>query len=198
MIVNDTTVLHDPVLVLNRSWQPISTTTVRAALCLLMREAAWALDPQTYQVYDFEAWSERETGGLAHVRGVSRAFCAPQIIVLRRYSRQPRHRVPFSRRNLFRRDGFRCQYCAQELPASRLSVDHVRPRSRGGVDGWENCVSACLPCNVKKGNRYLHETPMRLLRKPQPPKWSPVMSLAKESRKRSWEPFLSASDRARA
>ena len=111
-------------------------------------------------------------------------------------NRWPRHSRlrrcnPFSRRNLYRRDGNRCQYCGKRLPTSELSIDHVVPRARGGRTTWENCVLACIPCNVRKGSRELREVGMNLLRPATRPKWSPCLTVNVGRRRASWEKFVS-------
>ena len=91
----------------------------------------------------------------------------PTVIRLRQYVRVPYKQLPLTRRNLFHRDGHRCQYCGSS--ADQLSIDHVVPRSRGGLDTWENVTTACLPCNVRKGNRTPREASMPLMGKPHRP-----------------------------
>lgn len=76
------------------------------------------------------------------------------------------NKVPFSRKNVFIRDRHRCQYCGS---TENLSVDHVTPRARGGKTNFENCVTCCVRCNVLKGDRFLEETSMKLLRRPYEP-----------------------------
>lgn len=71
---------------------------------------------------------------------------------------------------IYKRDGHRCQYCGR---SSNLTIDHVIPKSKGGEDSWENLTICCVQCNMKKGDRYLEQTGMRLLRKPRAP-LSPV------------------------
>jgi 5-methylcytosine-specific restriction endonuclease McrA len=87
----------------------------------------------------------------------------PSVIRLRNYIRIPYTKVVLSRRNIMRRDKFSCQYCAKK---SDLTIDHVLPKSRGGKDQWENLVTACEKCNVKKGNKTPQEAQMPLMRKP--------------------------------
>jgi len=77
-----------------------------------------------------------------------------------------RSHVPFSKRNVMVRDGYKCQYCGSR---DRLTIDHVIPSSRGGRSNFENCVTACKPCNHKKGNRLPSESNMFLSRQPHAP-----------------------------
>ena len=94
-------------------------------------------------------------------------YLLPTVIRLRQFVRVPYKQMPLTRRNLFQRDGHRCQYCG--FSGERLSIDHVIPRSRGGGDVWENVTTACLPCNVRKGNRTPREAGMPLARQPHRP-----------------------------
>ena len=70
------------------------------------------------------------------------------------------NRVPFSKKNVLVRDGFKCAYCKSEK--RRLTIDHIIPKSRGGKTTFENCVSSCKPCNNKKGNKTPSEVQMYL------------------------------------
>ena len=110
------------------------------------------------------------------IMGVSNSFSLPKI--LRLYNRHKSDKkVRFSRHNVFWRDSFQCQYCSKRYKASTLTIDHVLPQSRGGKTTWENVVSACSPCNTKKGNKLPHEANMKLLVKPSESKWSPQVCL---------------------
>jgi len=70
---------------------------------------------------------------------------------------------PVSKELLFRRDLHICAYCGGQFGERQLSMDHVHPQSRGGANTWTNLVSACLPCNQRKGNRRPEEAGMQLL-----------------------------------
>jgi len=85
------------------------------------------------------------------VRSPSYEVRLPSVVALKRFQR-PRQRVPFTRYNVFLRDRFTCQYCLAVRPASELTFDHVRPRSMGGETSWQNVVTACGPCNARKGS----------------------------------------------
>jgi 5-methylcytosine-specific restriction endonuclease McrA len=95
-----------------------------------------------------------------------------------------------SRRALFARDGWRCAYCG--TTAGRLTLDHVLPRSRGGESVWENVVTACAPCNHKKGNRLLEEANMELLHLPKPPAPVLFIRLAAPKIPTGWQPYLAS------
>jgi 5-methylcytosine-specific restriction endonuclease McrA len=102
--------------------------------------------------------------------------------------------VRLTRRNLMLRDGHQCQYCAKRPPLRDLNIDHILPRSRGGMDTWENLVTACRVCNLRKGWRTPDEAGMRLLHAPVRPRWTTTAQILLEARERfkEWEPFLKA------
>lgn len=183
-------------LVLNRSFLPVHVTTVRRAFSLLYRGVAKAVD-EHYQTFDFADWAsvstlEREAIGV--IRGSVRV---PRVILLVAFDRVPRREVRFSRHNIFMRDGNACQYCGRRKTRSELNLDHVVPRSRGGLTTWENIVCACLDCNRLKGGRSPEEAGMRLRRRPGRPAWTPFIarSLAGTCY-REWRPFLGGIDGA--
>ena len=124
-------------------------------------------------------------------RGARIALMVPKIVVLSMYERVPRLEVRFSRRNVFLRDKFTCQYCTRVFPECQLNLDHVTPRDKGGRTSWENIVTSCFRCNTRKANRLPHEASMRLIRKPVRPKWRPVISLVLGNQlHEQWKDFL--------
>lgn len=186
--------LDQKTLVLNRSWHAIHVTTVRRALAMLYRDAARVVTPETFEMHDFESWAElsvhRRFGDPA-VSGVRVRLRIPEVIVLNGYDGVPVRRVSFSRRNIYKRDNYTCQYCGKRYATEDLSIDHVVPRSRGGRLSWTNCVIACLTCNVRKGNRTLQEAGMRLITTPKKPDWKPYLELTLGYRRASWDKFIS-------
>ena len=105
-------VLRRPALVLNRNWQPVNVATVGRALSLVFSERARIVDPGDYQLYDWSDWLALEPeGDQPFIQAVSQKVCVPEVITLTRYNRLPDTSVAFSRRNLFKRDRFMCQYC---------------------------------------------------------------------------------------
>jgi 5-methylcytosine-specific restriction endonuclease McrA len=107
---------------------------------------------------------EERVDTLAHydeqISSPSVTWNIPAVIRYRRGATSKRQKVRFSRGNVFLRDGYVCQYCDRQLCASRLTLDHVVPRSHGGTKTWENIVTACLPCNAKKSNLSCDEAGM--------------------------------------
>ncbi len=158
-------------LVLNRSWMPITTTSVRRAICLMARGVAGAVHPGTFEVAEWEAWIERGPEENDRLEAVGFSFPVPDVIVLMEFNGVPDVPVSFTRRNVYRRDGFQCMYCGIMPGVSDLTIDHVKPRSRGGTTSWTNCVTACVRCNSHKADRIAHSVGLSLLREPVIPRW---------------------------
>ncbi|MGE9266837.1 MAG: HNH endonuclease [Verrucomicrobiales bacterium] len=192
--------LEHPVLVLNRLWQPIHTCSVRRAIKLLCLGHAQVLQTEgeaRYQTHDISSWidhSAKEIGGEL-VHSVSLALRIPKIIILSLYDRFPRKEVTFSRANVFIRDKFTCQYCAQTFPEKDLNLDHVVPRARGGKMNWENIVTSCIKCNTRKGHKLPSEAKMHPLKTPQKPRWRPHFGLKNTRKESSWQAFINPDPR---
>lgn len=188
------------VLVLNRSFVAVHVTSVRRALTLLFRQHAEVVHVEEghYGAYSFESWRELSTLQATFadpdhdwIRGVGFQLRAPRVIRLTECDRGPRQGLRFNRRNVFARDSNCCQYCGQHFPLSELSLDHVVPRSRGGLTSWTNIVCACVACNVRKGGRTPDEARMALIREPVKPKRSPLLALKLGNPKySSWKNFV--------
>ncbi len=128
------TTLDNPVLVLNRNWQPVNVATVARALVLLWNEAARVVDVADYQTFSWSDWSKlRPREDEAFVQAVRMRLRVPEVIALSSYDRQPASAVTFSRRNIFKRDRYVCQYCGGQPGMGELTIDHVVPRSQGGA-----------------------------------------------------------------
>lgn len=183
-------------LVLNRSYLPVHVTTVRRAFSLLYRGVARAVD-ENYRTFDFADWTTISALDAEAVGLVSGLVRVPRVILLVSFDRVPRREVRFSRHNIFMRDGSACQYCGERKARSELNLDHVIPRSRGGMTTWENIVCACLECNRHKGGRTPEEAGMRLRRKPRRPSWTPFIARTLAGTcYREWRPFLGGIDGA--
>jgi 5-methylcytosine-specific restriction endonuclease McrA len=186
-----TLVLERPTLVLNRNWQPVSVATVARALGMLWSETARVVDPRDYQLYTWEDWAKLEPAdGEPFIQGVKLKLRAPEVVSLSDYDKVPTSVVTFSRRNLFKRDHYTCQYCGKQPGGDELTIDHVLPRSRGGVSSWENCVLACIECNSRKADRLPAEAHLKLRKAPIRPDWKPLYA-AHHQRIESWSRFVS-------
>jgi 5-methylcytosine-specific restriction endonuclease McrA len=113
----------------------------------------------------------------------------PSVVRLSYYVKVPyQARVSLNRRAVFARDGHRCQYCG----ASAENIDHVIPRSKGGLHVWDNVVASCRPCNTRKRDRLLEDSGMRLRRRPTVPRERTWTLLATSAVRSDWEPYLGA------
>ena len=202
MIGAETSALDSHVLVLNKHYAAVRVVSARRAFVMLFKQIAEivSLEDNNYVSYDFESWRQvseyRSRYQREHhdwVRCVRFDLAVPRIIRLLFYDRLPRQPVKFNRRNIFARDRNRCQYCGKKFSTTELSLDHVLPRSRGGLASWENVVCCCVTCNVRKGGRLPREAGMRLISEPVKPKRSPILTLRLSSEKyASWKQFLDA------
>lgn len=193
-------VLATNVLMLNRLYMAVRVINARRAMTLLYSDLAEvvAVEDGKFSSYDFGDWVEvseakRHFEAERHdwIRTVRFQIAVPKIVRLLVYDRLPRTSVKLNRRNLFARDHGRCQYCGKKYPTSELSLDHVVPRSQGGVHSWENIVCACVRCNVKKGGRTPVQAHMKLIVPPKRPNRCPVMTIKlSDSKYASWKQFL--------
>lgn len=157
-------------LVLNATYEPLCVVSTRRALVLILDEKADLL-----HATDRFFRSERA------------AFDEPSVVRLRHFVRVPyQARVALNRRAVFARDGHRCQYCG----GSAENIDHVIPRSRGGLHSWENVVASCRPCNARKRDHLLEESGMRLRRPPKVPRHRTFILVASGAIRTEWEPYL--------
>ena len=191
----DVDLKHRRVLVLNKSWYPVSTASFERAIGLIFScyingdPKARIIHHETYQVFNWDDWCKIPiTGESSRIHTSSIDFQAPEIILLTRYNKVPQPRMSFCRRTIVRRDMHVCQYCEKKLNAIDCTIDHIFPRSRGGQSTWKNCVTACMKCNVKKSNRTPKEARMNLIKEPKVP---PVEFFRfRYAPKKSWESFI--------
>ena len=144
-------------LLLNASYEPLKIVHWQKAVTLWCQGKV-----EVISVYDRE------------IHAVSFSLKLPSVIRLLRYIKIKRRfdYVPFSRANIYARDGHECQYCGDEFSTSELTFDHVIPRAQGGRTMWENVATACAPCNLRKGGRTPNEAHMHIQREPiRPTSW---------------------------
>jgi 5-methylcytosine-specific restriction endonuclease McrA len=195
------TALDEKVLVLNRLYTAVRVVSARRAFVLLCKRVAEviAVEDGVYANYDFETWTElaalqREYARDAYswIRTPRIELPVPRIIRLFDYDRVPRNPVKLNRRNIYARDGNRCQYCGRVFPSKDLTLDHITPRVQGGGNSWENLVCACISCNTRKGGRTPRQAGMDLIRAPERPKTPPTVTLRLGGATyASWRAFLS-------
>jgi 5-methylcytosine-specific restriction endonuclease McrA len=157
-------------LVLNASYQPLCVVPVRRALVLALKGKAEVLHTNGHKF-----------------RSEHLDFSAPSVVRLNYFVKVPyRGRSSLSRRAVFVRDEFECQYCGRKAE----NVDHVIPRSRGGLHTWDNVVAACRPCNARKENRTPQDVGLRLRRRPLPPHESVWIVVAVDRMDPIWAQYL--------
>jgi 5-methylcytosine-specific restriction endonuclease McrA len=164
-------VLTSPVLVLNLNYVPINVCTVRRAIVLLGKGKAELL--------------ENHRG---EVRTISSVFEVPSIIRLVYLVKRPFAPRKLSKKEIFLRDQYTCQYCGKKT--QDLTLDHVIPRRQRGAHTWENVVAACSQCNLRKAGRTPDEANMKLIRQPRAPQPNPYRMLQNYVILEQWRPYI--------
>ena len=149
--------MTDNCLVLNASWVPIETVTWQEAFTKIFYGRAYAV----------EYYEEM-------IKTPSDEYLKPAVIVCTEYNKIPIRAPIYSKRMVYLRDAYTCQYCGKQLNSSNITIDHVLPRSKGGRSTFTNTVCACEPCNARKADKTLRESGMKLTRNPGIPKINPV------------------------
>ena len=166
--------LHGEVLVLNSDYEPLNVCNLRRAILLICLGKVEVLHTGPVRIRTFE--------GEMH---------SPSVIKLRQHVKRPVPQLRLSRRGVFARDGYSCQYCG--TTAKDLTIDHVVPKRLGGGATWENLVCCCRRCNTKKGDKSLQASGMQLKRPPRRPRYIPYISLTKYvqgSKNDVWRDYL--------
>jgi len=160
------------VLVLNATFEPINVCSVRRAAVLLLKEKAECLEHASWEL-----------------RSEHTALPRPVVIRLVTFVKVPRdtHRRKITRRAVFARDGWACQYCGSR---AQLTVDHVIPRSKGGSSEWDNIVASCAPCNRRKGDLLPRQANMHPRNPPRVPHATIFIHVAAPTIPASWRQWL--------
>ncbi|MGI9254436.1 MAG: HNH endonuclease [Thermomicrobiales bacterium] len=167
--------MKNAVLVLNQNYEPLNVCNVRRAIVLVFDGKAEVLEGHGHQL-----------------KSASRVWESPSVIRMTYHIHKPRPKVKLTRREIFIRDGYTCQYCGRAA-GSDLTLDHVIPKSRGGGHSWENLVSACKACNHRKGSRSLNEARMTLRAAPREPRAGQYYTIERRVNgglDDAWEKFL--------
>jgi 5-methylcytosine-specific restriction endonuclease McrA len=161
------------VLVLNASYEPINVCTVRRAAVLVLKQRA--------EILEHSQWA-------LHAESIT--MPRPVVIRLITYVRIPRdaHSRKITRRAIFARDQWTCQYCGNER--GTLTIDHVIPRSKGGTSAWDNIVTCCAPCNRRKGDRLPNQAGMHPRHAPKAPSPTLFVHVAMTRIPDVWQPYL--------
>ena len=153
--------MEGEVLVLNSDYEPLNVCNMRRAITLI----------QLGKVDVLHAFDQRP------IRTWNGDYPSPSVLKLRHQVRRPLPQLRLSRRSVFARDNYTCQYCG--ITGRDLTIDHIIPKWMGGPASWENLVTCCRKCNAKKGDKTLNQSGMRLRREPRRPRYVPYISLAK-------------------
>ncbi len=152
--------MNQEVLVLNSDYEPLNVCNLRRAIVMLYLGKADVLH------------TDDEMARTADGR-----FVVPSVVKLRSHVRRPLPELKLSRRTVFARDNYLCQYCG--ATSKDLTIDHVIPKRAGGAASWENLVTCCRKCNMKKSDKLAHQVGMKLARPPRRPRYVPYISLTK-------------------
>ncbi|MBT9163969.1 MAG: hypothetical protein DDT24_00895 [Chloroflexi bacterium] len=143
--------LDYPVLILNQNFEPLDVCRVRRAIVLILKDKAEVIENNS-----------------SMIRSPSFSMISPSVVRLAQMIKRPRPQAKLTRRRVFIRDQYTCQYCGRQT--REVTLDHILPRHMGGEHRWDNMVTACKTCNQHKAGRTPREAGMKLLRKPfQPP-----------------------------
>jgi len=164
--------MNTSVLVLNANYEPVNVCDIRRAIGLILSDKASLV-----------------LNGRGVIKTINTAFPLPSIIRLEKMVNHPRPRIKLTRREIFQRDNFTCQYCGHH--STNLTIDHVVPRHLGGKHIWTNVVAACAHCNHRKGGRTADEAAMHLSHLPKEPPSSAMYIFGRHLAENSdWEPFI--------
>ena len=175
--------MSQEVLVLNSDYEPLNVCNLRRAIILVYLGKADILHARDEELaaaalmegIDAAAYNRGVHTALSTAEGES--IAAPSVVKLRHHVRRPLPELKLSRRSIFARDNFTCQYCGSH--GKDLTIDHVIPKRHGGGMQWENLVACCRRCNTKKGDKAPEKVGMKLIRPPRRPRYTPYISLNK-------------------
>lgn len=170
--------MSQEVLVLNSDYEPLNVCNMRRAIVLLYLGKADILHIQ-----------DAEPPVVVSLDG--EALPAPSVLRLRYHVKRPLPELKLSRRSIFARDNYTCQYCG--VQSRDLTIDHIMPKRHGGGLQWENLVACCRKCNTRKGDKLLQQSGMKLSRPPRRPRYVPYISLTKYingSKNDVWRDYL--------
>ena len=165
--------LTAPVLVLNLNYVPVNVCTVRRAIVLVAKGKAELLE-------------QREDA--TRIRTYNTALDSPSIIRLVYLVKRPFAPRRLSKKEVFLRDHYTCQYCGKR--SQQLTLDHVVPRRQRGPHTWDNVVAACGRCNLDKAGRTPEEANMKLRRLPTAPQPNPYRILENRTILEEWKQYI--------
>lgn len=184
-------VLNHPTLVLNKSYTPIHVTTVRQSVLKVSLGVADIVDHEDYSRYEWDEWIMLPVvGDQKFIKTTQGDIRAPQVVIVKHYNQVPEFGVKLTRRNIYIRDGGKCQYTGKDLKLSESTLDHIQPESRGGGNTWSNLVLCDRDVNMSKANRTPEEAGLTLSKEPKKPGWTPLYKAGVGNVPEAWLPFL--------
>ena len=166
--------ITNPVLVLNTAWLRIRICSVAKAIRLVCRDRARIIDAEgenpTFLTYNWEDWIKLPFSKEQDIiRGPHISILRPKVIVLKYFNSIPQYGLRLSKKNIMARDNYTCQYTGQKLLPNEADIDHVKPKSKGGTNSWDNVVTCDKKINRKKADKTVQEAGLHLLSTPHKP-----------------------------
>lgn len=171
------------VLVLSKTWIPVKIIPVFSAIDKVFRDKAKFMS-EDFSLFNWNQWVEYSSKNPSkdRINGVSFFINRPYMIIMT--TGTAKYKIPRpSRRNVFIRDGFVCQYCGKTFNSTELTIDHVVPKSHGGKTTWENSATSCQKCNNKKSDKSIEKSGMTLINKPRTPSYAELFFKTIKSKK---------------
>jgi len=183
--------LSRPVLVLNKMWIPIRIVSVKRCLKLVFADKASMVDPSDYSVYDWENWAELDSSMDKYsIQTTSSKIKVPEVVILLKYDKVHRKNMRLTKKNIYIRDKYRCQYSGKQIGYKDADIDHIIPRSKGGRNSWDNMVVCAKNINKIKADRTPEEAGLTLIKKPIKPSSGCLLIDPKLDTPVSWNKFI--------
>lgn len=191
---------HDQTLILSRSYSPQRIVNRDKAICMIFNNRVTSVLETTDELmgtikyenfgslrYVVKAYGRNHGDGNGDLLVYS-----PSVIHSVKKDYDVIRDVSFTRSHIYKRDNYTCQYCGKEKPDNELNWDHVIPKSKGGPTSWENIVTSCTSCNIKKGNKMLDQIGFTLRKKPTRPSWYQLFryEITKNTINKTWLPYV--------
>jgi 5-methylcytosine-specific restriction endonuclease McrA len=188
------TILKKHVLILNKNWIPINTTTAKNSFSLMYADNAKGLliEDDRFLSLEWNEWIKLDIKDKDDfVRTVNGHIKIPNVIVLNYNDKIPKQVIKFTQKNLWERDNYSCQYTGKKLNKTNGNIDHIVPKSQGGKTSWENCVLAHKEINALKADRTPEQAGLKLIKKPKAPRVMPVSFYIRNNENiKEWDMFL--------
>jgi 5-methylcytosine-specific restriction endonuclease McrA len=185
-----TSKLSEQVLVLNKNWLAIRVRNAKKAIMLLSRDRACVVDTNDYSIYKWDDWINlpcEEGEGISTTRGEIKV---PSVILLTVYGKIPKSAPRLTKKNLFIRDGYTCQYTGKKVSTKDADIDHIIPSSRNGKNSWDNMVVCSKKVNRMKADKTLVEAGLKLIKKPKKPSGTNLMLDPRIEIPEAWSKFI--------